>query len=158
MHNISFFTLKSRFANVSERLTLRFQRWLAASSNQIEKQLVNQNLISSLLDLLKLQFMQFKWWGRGNASSLHASHCCVLGEQGRRIFACGAQLSVPQHQCLSESNAGEAKDFIPFHLGNKCVVSSCGELLGVQVTQVTWIFIASALLPSWSASVLSYSY
>lgn len=109
MHNISFFTLKSRFANVSERLTLRFQRWLAASSNQIEKQLVNQNLISSLLDLLKLQFMQFKWWGRGNASSLHASHCCVLGEQGRRIIACGAQLSVPQHQCLSESDAGEAK-------------------------------------------------
>lgn len=32
-----------------------------------------------------------------------------LGEQERRIIACSAQLSVAQHQCLSESDAGEAK-------------------------------------------------
>lgn len=53
--------------------------------------------------------MQFKWWGRGKVSSLHASHCSVLGEQERGIISCGAQLSVPQHQCSSESDAGEAK-------------------------------------------------
>lgn len=89
--------------------------------------------------------MQFKWWGRGNASSLPASHCWVLGEQERGIIARGAQLPVPT-QTPEWKGCWKSKGFIPLHLWNKHAMSSCGKLLGIQVTQITWICIASAVL------------